>query len=184
VGKGFGELVCAVDRLPLIANPTERTVLLNRFVEGEADFNSFDNVDFQPMTVSLYITEDPGTHRNADVFACPPYGDDRNIKSDGCVKILSVKDSSAGPTGFKFSPDGRTTYLSIQHWNNGKMPKFNDSSTDDIIKITGSKFHLGSSGNQRGASTRRLISQRGMRTEKIGAHVGSPSCTAHSINPW
>ena len=137
VGKGFGEVVCAVDRLPLIADPAQRTVVLNRFLEGDADFNSFDNLEFQPKTGNLYITEDPGTHGNGDVFACLPDGDDRDIKSDGCLKIISVKDSSAEPTGFKFSADGRTAYLSIQHSNDGLMPKFDDYATDDIIKITG-----------------------------------------------
>jgi secreted PhoX family phosphatase len=66
-----------------------------------------------------------------------PDGADRDIKTDGCVKILSVKDSSAEPTGFKFSGDGRTAYLSIQHSSDGLMPKFDDYATDDINKITG-----------------------------------------------
>jgi len=122
---------------PLIADPAQRTVVLNRFVEGDADFNSFDNLEFEPKTGNLYITEDPGTHGNGDVFACLPDGDDRDIKSDGCLKIISVKDSSAEPTGFKFSADGRTAYLSIQHSNDGLMPKIDDYATDDIIKITG-----------------------------------------------
>ena len=33
--------------------------------------------------------------RGGDVFACLPDGADRDIKSDGCVKILSVTDRSA-----------------------------------------------------------------------------------------
>lgn len=137
VGKGFGEVICAVDGLPLIADPAQRTVTLNRFVEGDVDFNSFDNLDFQPKTGNLYVTEDPGTHGNGDVFACLPDGDDRDIKTDGCVKIISVKDSSAEPTGFKFSADGRTAYLSIQHSNDTQMQNVDDYPTDDIIKITG-----------------------------------------------
>ena len=76
---------------------------------------------------------------NGDVFACLPDGKDPDIKTDGCIDILSVKDSSAEPTGFKFSADGRTAYLSIQHSRDGKMPAIDDYGTDDIIKITGFK---------------------------------------------
>ena len=141
VGKSFGEVVCAVDRLPAAVNVGQRTVTLNRYVEGDDDFNSFDNLDFQPKTGNVYITEDPGTHGNGDVFACLPDGDDRDIKTDGCVKILSVKDSSAEPTGFKFSADGTTAYLSIQHSNDVNMPLVDGYATDDIIKITGFKIH-------------------------------------------
>jgi len=62
------------------------------FVEGDGDFNSIDNLAFQPHSGNLYVIED---HSNGDVFACLPDGADRDIKSDGCVKILSVRDRSA-----------------------------------------------------------------------------------------
>ena len=135
--QGLREVICAVDCLPFIADPAQETVTLNRFIEGAVDFNSFDNLDFQPKTGNLYVTEDPGTHGNGDIFACLPDGDDRDIKTDGCVKIMSVKDSSAEPTGFKFSADGRTAYLSIQHSNDAQMLNVDGYQTDDIIKITG-----------------------------------------------
>ncbi len=116
---------------------SQRTVTVNRFVEGDADFNAPDNFAFQPKTGNHYVIED---NPNGDIFACLPDGGDHDIKTDGCVKILSVKDSSAEPTGFKFSADGRTAYLSIQHSNDGLMSKFDDYATDDIIKITGFKI--------------------------------------------
>ncbi len=68
-----------------------------------------------------------------------PDGADRDIKSDGCVKILSVKDRSAEPTGFFFAPDGKTAYVNIQHSNDTNMPLLDDYGTDDLIKITGFK---------------------------------------------
>jgi secreted PhoX family phosphatase len=68
-----------------------------------------------------------------------PDGEDRGVKTDGCVKILSVRDPSAEPTGFMFSADGSTAYLSIQHSNDASMPKVDDYATDDILKITGFK---------------------------------------------
>lgn len=136
-GAHYGEVVCGIDAAPLVANPGQRTVLVNRFVEGDPDFNQPDNFAFQPKTGNHYVIED---HPNGDIFACLPDGKDRDIKTDGCVKILSVKDSSAEPTGFKFSADGKTAYLSIQHSDDTNMPKVDDYATDDIIKITGFKI--------------------------------------------
>jgi len=136
-GGNYGEVMCGVDSAPLIANSAQRTVVINRFVEGDPDFNQPDNFAFQPKTGNHYVIED---NPNGDIFACLPDGKDRDLKTDGCVKILSVKDSSAEPTGFKFSADGRTAYLSIQHSDDTTMPKVDDYATDDIIKITGFKI--------------------------------------------
>ncbi len=136
-GGNYGEVLCAVDSAPLVANPAQRTVVVNRFVEGNPDMNQPDNFAFQPKTRNHYVIED---HPNGDIFACLPDGADHDIKTDGCVKILSVKDTSAEPTGFKFTADGRTAYLSIQHSSDGLMSKSDDYATDDIIKITGFKI--------------------------------------------
>ncbi len=135
--ENFGEVLCGVDSSPLVAASNQQTVVVNRFVEGDADLNQPDNFAFQPKTGNHYVIED---NPNGDIFACLPDGKDRDIKTDGCVKILSVKDSSAEPTGFKFSADGRTAYLSIQHSDDTNMPKVDDYATDDIIKITGFKI--------------------------------------------
>ena len=135
-GSNYAEVVCGVDEAPLTASATQRTVVVNRFVEGDHDFNSFDNLDFQPGTGILYVIED---HENGDIFACLPDGLDRDIKTDGCVKVLSVKDSSAEPTGFIFTADGTTAYVSIQHSDDANMPQVDGYGTDDVIKITGFK---------------------------------------------
>lgn len=132
--SNYAEVVCAVDNEP--ASPMS-AVVANRFIEGDTDFNSFDNLEFQPRTGIVYVIED---HDNGDVFACLRDGEDRDIKSDGCVKVLSVKDSSAEPTGFVFSPDGRTAYVSIQHSNDSMMSKHDDYATDDVLRITGFKI--------------------------------------------
>ncbi|HET8759903.1 MAG TPA: alkaline phosphatase PhoX [Nitrospiria bacterium] len=129
--SNYAEVMCGVDANP---NAPSSTVIVNRFIEGAADFNSFDNLDFQPVTGNLYVVED---HDNGDIFACLPDGADRDIKSDGCVKMLSVKDTSAEPTGFLFSTDGTTAYVSIQHSNDANMPLVDGYATDDVIKITG-----------------------------------------------
>ena len=135
--KSYGEVVCATDSAPLAANAAQRTVTVSRFLEGDMDMNQHDNIEFQPLTGNVYVIED---HANGDIFACLLDGTDRDIKSDGCVKILSVKDSSAEPTGFKFTPNGRTAYLSIQHSNDTNMPLVDDYRTDDLIKVTGFKI--------------------------------------------
>lgn len=150
----YGEVLCMVDTKPMgtgtkvapkngftyLADNAEprgfAVATANRFVEGDADFNSFDNLAFQPGSGIMYVIED---HENGDVFACLPDGDDRDVKTDGCVKILSVKDSSAEPTGFMFSADGTTAYVSIQHSNDGNMPLLDDYRTDDVLKVTGFK---------------------------------------------
>jgi hypothetical protein len=139
-GKNYAEVMCGVDSAPLTASNSQRTVVVNRFVEGDTDFNSFDNLDFQPRTGNVYVIED---HPNGDVFACLPDGADRDIKTDGCVKILSVRDTSAEPTGFLFDASGTTAYVSIQHSNDGLMPMVDGYRTDDVLKITGFKPHHG-----------------------------------------
>jgi secreted PhoX family phosphatase len=132
--NSYAEVMCAVDLIPHLASTSQRTVAVDRFIEGDHDFNSFDNLDFQPVTGNLYVIED---HDNGDIFACLRDRADRDIKSDGCIKMLSVKDSSAEPTGFIFSPDGKTAYLSIQHSDDTHMPLFDGYPTDDVLKITG-----------------------------------------------
>ena len=140
----YGEVLCAVDNEPLVTRVADssgaltpkRTITMNRFIEGDTDFNQPDNLAFQPGTGNVYVIED---NPNGDIWACLPDGADRDIKSDGCVKILSVKDSTAEPTGFFFAPDGKTAYVNIQHSDDSNMPKVDDYGTDDLLKITGFK---------------------------------------------
>ncbi len=152
----FAAVFCAIDYEPLLGDPDMRTVVTNRFVEGDEDFNSFDNLAFQPFTNNLYVVED---HKNGDIFACLPDGEDRDIKTDGCVRILSVIDSSAEPTGFIFTTNGSTAYLSIQHSDDTLMPLFDDYPTDDIIIITGFKLEPDNDEDDNNENDGRDISQ-------------------------
>lgn len=137
----YAEVVCGVDSDPLLAANNIRSVAVNRFIEGDSDFNSFDNLDFQPPTGNLYVVED---HLYGDIFACLPDGDDRDIKSDGCVRVASVVDPLAEPTGFIFDAGGETAYVIVQH---GEQPAVLldfasnpvNGRTDDLIRITGFK---------------------------------------------
>ena len=130
----YGEVMCAVDNRPLTADTKQASVQVLRFIEGDPHFNSVDNLAFQPGTGNLYVLEDD-TH--GEIYACLPDGQDRDLKSDGCVRVLTVLDPSAEPTGLAFSADGKSAYLSIQHSKDGGMPLVDDYPTDDILRITG-----------------------------------------------
>ena len=54
----YAEVVCGVDRAPLTATATQRTVVVNRFVEGDSYFSSFDNLEFPPKTGYRRCPED------------------------------------------------------------------------------------------------------------------------------
>lgn len=147
----YAEVLCGVDSNPLPSLPGEwlrtsdnnyfltdggsaktnvTTVTVNRFVEGDLRFNSFDNLDFQPKTGNLYVIED---HPFGEILACLPDGGDRDIKTDGCLAMLSVVDPDAEPTGFIFDASGETAYVIVQH---GEQPA-GMTGTDDLLKITG-----------------------------------------------
>lgn len=141
-------LVCAIDHAPMAINERTKgtlvyladinnafaTTTVSRFIEGNPDFNSFDNLAFQPGTGNLFVVED---HPNGDIWSCLPDGADEDLKSDGCIKVMSVKESVAEPSGLFFSRDGKTAYLSIMDSLDTHMPLHNGWPTDDILIITG-----------------------------------------------
>jgi secreted PhoX family phosphatase len=132
----FGEVAYGIDDSPDTASPTSRTVLVYRLIDGDEGMNQPDNLAFQPKTGNVNVVED---NDNGDIWACLPDGADRDIKSDGFVKMLSVSDSSAEPTGFIFDSTGTVAYVSIQHSADAGIPLFDGYPTDDILKITGFK---------------------------------------------
>ena len=130
----YGEIICAVDTDPINAINDGKTTIVNRFVEGNPEFTSVDSLEIHPVTGDIYGIED---HKNGDIWACLKDGVDKDIKTDGCVRLLSVKDQSAEPTGFIFSADGSKAYLSIQHSDDTDMPLVDGYKTDDIVVIEG-----------------------------------------------
>ncbi|QYZ68742.1 alkaline phosphatase PhoX [Neotabrizicola shimadae] len=137
--RNYAEVMCAVDypaNVPVAdaEGKISFTAMVQRFVQGDEEANSFDNLDFQPGTGNLYVLED---HPNGDIWACLRDGADRDLTTDGCIRVASVKDTSAEPTGFIFAADGKTAYVSIQHSDDTNMAKVDDYGTDDIVKITG-----------------------------------------------
>lgn len=132
--NNFGEVMCAVDSAPDAAEKGKQSVVVTRFLSGDSDLNQPDNLEIHPVTGQVYVIED---NPNGDIWSCLPDGSDRDATTDGCVKILSVKDTSAEPTGFIFAPDGKTAYVNIQHSNDKGMDKVDGYDTDDLLKITG-----------------------------------------------
>ncbi len=132
--SNYSEVICGVDSAPMTAGTGEMTVVINRFLEGDSELNSADNFAFNPASGLHYVVED---HRNGDVWACLPDGADRDIKTDGCIRVLSVKDSSAEPTGFMFNNEGTVAYVSIQHSDDANMELVDGYPTDDLLVITG-----------------------------------------------
>lgn len=139
----YAEVICTIDLAPTEAPEANAdgelvfTTEVNRFLEGDTIANSFDNLSFQGNLSTLYVVED---HPNGEIWACLADGADRDIKTDGCVRVFAVKDTSAEPTGFIFSDDGLTAYLSIQHSDDSNVAKLDDYGTDDLIRITGFKL--------------------------------------------
>jgi hypothetical protein len=161
-GGGDGEVLCAVENevnasgtvfdgdfnQNLLASsadaaePAEARV--TRFVLGDDQLNSHDNLEIQNHTGNVYVIED---NDFGDVWACLPDGRDRDFMTDGCLRMLSIRDPEAEPTGFIFDGTGRTAYYIIQHGL--QDPMLNDPTsnptpgevgfTDDLIKITGWK---------------------------------------------
>lgn len=119
-----------------------------RFVESDAEMRNQDNLDFQPHSSNVYLIEDfneidaGGT--GGDVWACLPDGADRDERSDGCVKVLSVIDPQSEPSGFIFDGTGETAFYHLQH---GEQPEElkdfasnpMNGNTDDLIRIRGFK---------------------------------------------
>lgn len=153
--RHYAEVMCTIDHHPdarlqkidpasnqawLVTDKNQpASMTVNRFVQGDPIFHSFDNLAFQPGTGNLYVIED---RANGSVFACLPDGSDRDQLSDGCIRIASAIDSSGKPTGFLFSADGSTAWLALQHSKDKHMPLVDGFRSDDILKITG--FNSGS----------------------------------------
>jgi secreted PhoX family phosphatase len=154
----YAETLCMVDEDPQAAGTRTHTVIegeltyladandgsfaigvAQRFVEGDPRFNSHDNLDIHPITGHVYIVEDDTF---GEIYACLPDGADRDLKSDGCVAMLSITDPDAEPTGFIFDGTGKKAFYILQH---GQQPDalldFTsnpvDGQTDDLIQITG-----------------------------------------------
>lgn len=129
-GHNYGEIMCLTDNVFTGAN-TGRAPIVTRLVTGDRDMNQFDNVAFQPPSGNLYTLEDSETEalnadgtlkevRGTDIWACLPDGLDRDVQSDGCIRVASVRDTDAESTGLIFDASGTRAYVNIQHRATGQ----------------------------------------------------------------
>jgi hypothetical protein len=118
----WGEVFCFTDR------PTDEPgfntgtmPVVTPFFIGNPHLRMPDNLDFQPGTGILYVLMDATTSAenpsftNDDVWACLPDGTDDDTLSDGCVRVMSLKDGEAEFTGIKFLGDGKSFLIHLQH---------------------------------------------------------------------
>jgi hypothetical protein len=71
-----------------------------------------------------------------------PLATGSNRVTDGCVRVLSITDPDAEPSGFIFDGTGEVTYYHLQHGQQLDELRDLDSNrvdgrTDDLIRITG-----------------------------------------------
>jgi len=121
-GETWGEVLCFTDNATSDSSfATGTRPVVQPFVTGNPNLRMPDNVDFQPGTGILYIlmdattsAEDP-TFGNDDVWACLPDGADSDVLSDGCVRVMTLKDGNAEFTGIQFLGDGKSFLIHLQH---------------------------------------------------------------------
>ena len=137
--ENWGETLCLTDVEDASAN-TGRHPVVEPFVIGNSHLRMPDNLDFQPRTGNLFIlmdattsAEDPN-RTNDQVWACLPDGRDDDILSDGCVRVMNLRDGDAEFTGIEFLGDGKSFLIHLQHRNqDGRaIPE-----TSDMLLISG-----------------------------------------------
>jgi hypothetical protein len=118
----WGETLCLTDTPASdVAFPGGFEPVVETLVVGNAELRMPDNLDFQPGTGILYVlmdattsAEDPA-RTNDQVWACLRDGGDPDLLSDGCVRVMNLKDGEAEFTGIEFLADGRSFLIHLQH---------------------------------------------------------------------
>lgn len=139
----WGETLCLEDVADAAA-ATGRHPVVEPFVIGNSHLRMPDNLDFQPGTGILYLLMDATTSAegpnatNDQVWACLPDGADSDILTDGCVRVMNLKDGDAEFSGIEFLGDGRSFLIHVQHrTQDGRAVPH----TTDELLITGLAVH-------------------------------------------
>ena len=118
----WGEVMCMEDLATAEASFNTGTMpVVTPFIIGDPHLRMPDNLAFQPHTGILYVLMDATTSAedpdftNDDVWACLPDGADRDTLSDGCVRVMTLKDGNAEFTGIQFLADGKSFLIHLQH---------------------------------------------------------------------
>jgi hypothetical protein len=129
----YGEIYCLTDgtvaageTITTATGPGGVTVNTSTIPEyhtlilGTPDMGMPDNIDIQPGRGNFLINEDgdgPGYSppRNNDIWDCLDDGADVDLLTDACVKVATLNDLTAEPTGGFFDSSGTRYFVSIQH---------------------------------------------------------------------
>jgi hypothetical protein len=125
--SNFGEVMVLVD------SNKGATPIVQYFLLGDGPITQPDNLAIHPKTGDIYVIED---YSHGDVWVCKKDGPDAGSLSDGCGRLLSVRDGSSEPTGFVLTGDGDTAYVNLQH-RAGTKTETEGSQFDNLLKITG-----------------------------------------------
>jgi secreted PhoX family phosphatase len=81
--------------------------------------------------------ENPNRTNDA-VWACLPDGTDPDLLSDGCLRVMNLRDGNAEFSGIEFLGDGRSFLIHLQHrTQDGRaVPE-----TTDQLLISGLSIH-------------------------------------------
>lgn len=135
-----GEVLCLDDR-PDGGAATGATPEVQQLLAGNPKMNQPDNIAFQPGTGIVYVIEDTpsidGVERPGDIWACLRDGADRDLQSDGCVMVASVRTAGAEPTGFIFDGSGERAYVHVQHSPDDPATALDEGSFDEMLVIDG-----------------------------------------------
>jgi uncharacterized protein DUF839 len=124
----WGEVYCVTDGTLTEASTITLTNGINTasvpeyhpLMLGTSEFGMPDNIDIQPGRGNFLVDEDgegalyPTPHNN-DIWDCLDDGDDADTLSDACIRVMSLNDLTAEPTGGFFDASGSHYYVSIQH---------------------------------------------------------------------
>jgi secreted PhoX family phosphatase len=133
----WGEAICISDGTLTQAGSNTGVPEVPLLVPGSPALAMPDNIAWQPHRGNWIIHEDAETvtalqgPHNDDLWDCLPDGMDPDLQSDGCIRIATLNDLTAGWTGGIFDADGRHFYVSLQH---------NISGSGVILDITGWKL--------------------------------------------
>ena len=116
----WGETMCITDGTLDEATDNTATPDYQLLIMGNEDFAMMDNIAYQPGTGNWVINEDgegpvANPPRNNDIWSCLDDGADKDILSDGCIKVATLNDLNAETTGGIFDATGSRYFVSVQH---------------------------------------------------------------------
>jgi hypothetical protein len=112
----WGTTICVTDGSLDDATAGIATPAVQLLVAGDPELAMMDNLAYQPHRGNWIVHEDGEMLTgNNDLWSCLDDGGDRDVLSDGCIRIGTLNDGNAEWTGGLFNADGTRFYVSVQH---------------------------------------------------------------------